>query len=719
MPTGGADDGLPQVARPALGDRSAKSMTEATPSARADHAATRTPREHERRGWAEVLGRWQGVVAFSLCLTFLACRYSPALSVPEFGLLDVWMRSRPARKPDPRIVIVAVERGDIELFQQAREARHPECACATVCRSDIGRALLRIKQAGARVVAVDITFSHACPVGQGTPLAHDRMLTRALSMPGETVVVAEPNPNPDRLFFTDPPVRMLGIPGPAIASPVLYNPHGVIRGVQLLQQDSPSRVDRQQLPQLSLVGRSYPALSAAAYCAYQGQPSNMPDPVGDDAVRLPWREVPVWASESIYLFRPIMPVEPELSKHAMLIDWVGPVGTFPMYSLGEVVSQSDRLLRSRFAGRIVLVGSAADRKYCPMVGFPSPPEWPLLDQSGERTMSGVEIHANALQTLLRGTFIRPIGIPFAWGLIFLCCLTAAVAVTSLRAWIATAALALEIAALHGLSYALIRHDYWLYAVIPSAAALVSGVVTAMWGYARARQRAATLTTEAEARDAATESLVHDLKQPLSAISALAAALRAQQQSGRGMPASPELLQRIQQQVQAALGDIDELLATSPHRLIELRRQEFDLAAVARDLAVAQSMRSPLHEVEVRAPDEGVLVNGDPRYLARVLNNLMDNAIKYWPEGGTVVVELEATADEVAAHVIDHGLGMSPEQQSRVFARFGRALPPGVEIPGSGIGLYSVKRIVERHGGVVEVESEPGRGSVFTVRVPRG
>ena len=81
------------------------------------------------------------------------------------------------------------------------------------------------------------------------------------------------------------------------------------------------------------------------------------------------------------------------------------------------------------------------------------------------------------------------------------------------------------------------------------------------------------------------------------------------------------------------------------------------------------------------------------------------------------VEIEPGPRSVLVRVIDGGLGMSPEQRTRIFAQFERALPAGLDIPGTGIGLYSVKRIVEAHGGTVTVDSEPGIGSTFTLAIP--
>ena len=79
--------------------------------------------------------------------------------------------------------------------------------------------------------------------------------------------------------------------------------------------------------------------------------------------------------------------------------------------------------------------------------------------------------------------------------------------------------------------------------------------------------------------------------------------------------------------------------------------------------------------------------------------------------------MDPTPRAASVRVIDQGLGMSREQQGRIFTEYGREVPEGVNIPGTGLGLYSVKRIIEAHGGTVAVQSEPGVGSTFQLSIP--
>jgi signal transduction histidine kinase len=104
----------------------------------------------------------------------------------------------------------------------------------------------------------------------------------------------------------------------------------------------------------------------------------------------------------------------------------------------------------------------------------------------------------------------------------------------------------------------------------------------------------------------------------------------------------------------------------------------------------------------------------------VLVNLVDNAIKYSPEGGDVEIKLGAANGECLIEVVDEGLGIPSSERERIFEKFYRLDPQQTRgVGGSGLGLYICRELVERMNGRLDVESEPGRGSRFTVRLPAG
>jgi signal transduction histidine kinase len=124
-------------------------------------------------------------------------------------------------------------------------------------------------------------------------------------------------------------------------------------------------------------------------------------------------------------------------------------------------------------------------------------------------------------------------------------------------------------------------------------------------------------------------------------------------------------------------------------------------------------------VEQSFPAGPAVVSASPNQLARAWQNLIGNAVKYGAGGGKVEVTCRTEGKSVLVKITDHGIGISAEDQKRLFTDFFRA-GDAVEkgIPGTGLGLSIVKRIVEAAGGTISVESAPGKGSAFTVMLPQ-
>lgn len=146
----------------------------------------------------------------------------------------------------------------------------------------------------------------------------------------------------------------------------------------------------------------------------------------------------------------------------------------------------------------------------------------------------------------------------------------------------------------------------------------------------------------------------------------------------------------------------------------------DVGALVRDacdLVSATAGQRDLH-VTVKAPMESVHAVGDAAQLDRVVVNLLSNALKYTPEGGSVTATVRGLPEGIELAVADTGIGISEEDQARLFTEFFRASDPAVAAqPGTGLGLAIVDRIVRRHGGAITVESELGRGTTVRVLLP--
>ena len=162
-------------------------------------------------------------------------------------------------------------------------------------------------------------------------------------------------------------------------------------------------------------------------------------------------------------------------------------------------------------------------------------------------------------------------------------------------------------------------------------------------------------------------------------------------------------------------DLDAL-ADAEAAPLELRHETVDLAAVARTAVAGLTGRAEQHNVTLATRLSTVRVVGDPLRLGQVVTNLLTNALKFSPPGGTVDVEVRRERDEARCTVIDDGPGIPAEEIDHVFERFWRGRAAG-QIRGTGVGLAVVAELTDAHGGRVEAANATGRGARLTVRLP--
>jgi two-component system phosphate regulon sensor histidine kinase PhoR len=286
-------------------------------------------------------------------------------------------------------------------------------------------------------------------------------------------------------------------------------------------------------------------------------------------------------------------------------------------------------------------------------------------------------------------------------------------------------------------------DYELDALVRRAAASAEGAETEVitYGTARTPMRAAAVpvpqggewgvvliltdltevTRVDHVRRDFLSNVSHELRTPLASIRALAETLEA----GDVDPGAEteEFIRRIRQQVDRMTTLVNELLDLSRivSGAVSVVPEPIDLAALVAESASLMRQRAESEGVTIVAPqDHGLCVDGDRASLLRVVNNLLDNAIKYSPRGSTIAVEVRDEGELVAVAVRDDGPGIPQPELGRVFERFykGDASRTQTAAGGVGLGLAIVKHVVRLHGGTVEVVSEPGDGATFTVRLPR-
>ncbi|HMJ57893.1 MAG TPA: ATP-binding protein [Gemmatimonadales bacterium] len=216
---------------------------------------------------------------------------------------------------------------------------------------------------------------------------------------------------------------------------------------------------------------------------------------------------------------------------------------------------------------------------------------------------------------------------------------------------------------------------------------------------------------------------HELKTPLTVVRAgVERAITRPDVPQETLAALEETLQEVNRMTEL----LDSLLtlARADEGRAELHREPVDLRAIVAEAGETGDLLADHAGVaiEIRTPPQPLVLAVDRSRVRQLLLNLIENAVKYTPRGGNVSVQLGASDGEVRLTVADSGIGIAPGDLPHVFDRFWRADSARTrtgERPGAGLGLAISKWIVEAHGGAIEVQSRPGRGTTFTVTFPRG
>lgn len=227
------------------------------------------------------------------------------------------------------------------------------------------------------------------------------------------------------------------------------------------------------------------------------------------------------------------------------------------------------------------------------------------------------------------------------------------------------------------------------------------------------------------RDEFLAATSHDLKNPIASIKASAQLLqRRLSRLGRLDPEQLQLgLERIDTIATRAASQVDELLDIARLQMgspLDLDSQPTDLVVLAREIVDENQQRTDRHQIELVAHVAELVGLWDRRRLGRVLSNLLDNAIKYSPDGGPIRVDVRrenGTDAWAVLAVTDHGIGIPQDDVDRIFGRFQRGTNVIGQIHGSGIGLSSARQIVENHGGTLTAVSRPEHGTTFSIRLP--
>ena len=227
-----------------------------------------------------------------------------------------------------------------------------------------------------------------------------------------------------------------------------------------------------------------------------------------------------------------------------------------------------------------------------------------------------------------------------------------------------------------------------------------------------------LKTSEETRRRLLANMVHELGRPLGAFLSAIQALRA------GATEQPELREELLEGMQGEVQVLQHLLDDLAHldqegRTPELRRQEIDPAAwlpVVIRTWMEEAAQKGVMITQAIAGDLPV-ISVDPDKLAQAVGNLISNAIRYTPSGGNITVSALTENNHLKIQVADNGPGIAEEEQERIFQPFYRGKAARRFSDGMGLGLTIARDLVHAHGGNLLLQSEPGKGSTFTIQIP--
>lgn len=432
----------------------------------------------------------------------------------------------------------------------------------------------------------------------------------------------------------------------------------------------------------------------------------------------------------------------------VLIPFLGPPGHFRQVSYVDVLR--NRVPDSTLRGKIVLVGATAqglgDTLPTPVSGY-------------SRPMPGVELTANVLEGLRRGTLIQPIGHIARTLLDLLPVLLAAIGLQRLPPRQALVLVLVLWVGTFAASMLALRAGWWW----PPAAALATLLIAyPLWSWLRleatqafldeqlaelSRERFPPLTERAAAagesgwgdfiqrridlarraterlrsaqreREDVVRFLSHDMKSPATSLLGLA---QLQRDPARALP-PPELSQRLDVLAQRMLTLLDSFVALARAEAADPTAfEDFDLRDAVQDAcdevwAAAQARNTT---ITTSLHDDACMVNGDRLLLARAIVNLLGNAVKFSPPGGTVALSCGLRDRCYVLRVADQGPGIAAQNGARLFERFSRGVHARDTDPGgAGLGLAFVRVVAEKHGGRTWAEPNAGTGAVFALAVP--
>lgn len=601
---------------------------------------------------------YAGVLTLSFLVAMLS-GYTPLGRQIDNDVYDWMFRLRRPAAWSPESAILAI---DEESFRDLGGVR--------ALRPMLAEALERLAPLSPKVVAVDVTLADA---GEA---AEDARLEAAMSRTRNLVLAAEMMPRGD--VWQDPLPR--------------FRKWAAAVGHVHAAQDQLDGVNR-QVPLEKVAGRERRwAMSLEAYRLSLGSEGILESPedlqVGDTVV--PARRAD---ARAIYVGR-----LPATSDGETAI---------PRVSVLQLVK--DPRAGEALRGKVVLIGvtaqsAARDRLMTPY--------------SSERPMPGVEIHANAFETLAHSRFLRTAGNAEVALVCAVMVVLAGLIFGLLSGWAAYSMALVLVATATALPYLLFASDVVFPALAPVAAAWLSAAGAASFQHFTARRRLRSAEADRTRYQQAVQFVTHEMRTPLTAIQGSSELMTRYNLNDEKRKQIASLIhsesRRLARMIETFLS-VEKLSAGQ----MELKREPANASEIVRTCLDRVQPLADRKQIglELLSIQDATLM-GDRELLEYAVYNILNNAIKYSPTGSCVTVDGRRRASDFLLSVRDRGIGMDKKELESIFHRFyrtKRAIASGEA--GTGIGLSIVEQIVTHHGGRIEVESSPGKGSCFTLVFP--